>query len=43
LPISRIEGKWKLSQNRSAEHRAGVRQDGGPAEVAVAKLMDERG
>jgi transcriptional regulator len=24
LPISRIEGKWKMSQNRSAEDRAGV-------------------
>jgi transcriptional regulator len=46
LPIARIEGKWKLSQNRSAEDRAGVREglrrDGGPAEAAVAKLMDER-
>ncbi len=24
IPIDRIEGKWKLSQNRSAEDRAGV-------------------
>ena len=26
LPIQRIEGKWKLSQNRSAADRAGVRE-----------------
>jgi transcriptional regulator len=47
LPIARIEGKWKLSQNRPAEDRAGVaaglRADGGEAEAAVAGLMDERG
>jgi transcriptional regulator len=24
LPISRLEGKWKMSQNRPAEDRAGV-------------------
>lgn len=45
LPIARIEGKWKLSQNRPADDRAGVvaglRADGGPAEAAVAALMDE--
>ncbi len=44
LPITRIEGKWKLSQNRPAGDRAGVieglRSDGGPAELAVAELMD---
>ncbi|PWC55947.1 FMN-binding negative transcriptional regulator [Azospirillum sp. TSO22-1] len=47
LPIARIEGKWKLSQNRPAEDRAGVvaglRADGGPEELAVAALMEERG
>lgn len=46
LPIARIEGKWKLSQNRPAEDRAGVaaglRADGGPAELAVAALMQDR-
>ena len=46
LPIARIEGKWKLSQNRPAEDRAGVveglRADGGPAELAVAALMAEK-
>jgi transcriptional regulator len=26
LPIQRLEGQWKLSQNRSAADRAGVRQ-----------------
>ncbi|MNG27985.1 hypothetical protein D3C84_1131730 [compost metagenome] len=26
LPIRRLEGKWKLSQNRPAADRAGVRQ-----------------
>lgn len=26
LPITRLEGKWKLSQNRTAEDRAGVAQ-----------------
>jgi len=24
LPIARLEGKWKLSQNRPADDRAGV-------------------
>ncbi|HYH37345.1 MAG TPA: FMN-binding negative transcriptional regulator [Azospirillum sp.] len=46
LPIARIEGKWKLSQNRPAEDRAGVvaglREDGGAEELAVADLMAER-
>lgn len=45
LPIARIEGKWKMSQNRSAEDRAGVvdglRSEGGPEELAVAALMDK--
>lgn len=43
LPIRRLEGKWKLSQNRSAADRAGVR-DGlststDPREQAVAACM----
>jgi transcriptional regulator len=24
MPVERLEGKWKLSQNRTAEDRAGV-------------------
>jgi transcriptional regulator len=44
LRIERLEGKWKLSQNRPAEDRAGVvdglRREGGPDEAAVAALME---
>ena len=43
LLIARLEGKWKLSQNRPAEDRGGVveglRRDGGADEAAVAELM----
>ena len=43
LPISRLEGKSKMSQNRSAEDQAGVidglNEDGGLPEVAVADIM----
>jgi transcriptional regulator len=43
LPIDSIQGKRKLSQNRSAENRAGViaglRAAGGEQEVAIAELM----
>ena len=38
LPLTRLEGKWKMSQNRPAEDRAGVVQgltDQGRAEVAA--------
>ena len=39
LAIERLEGKWKMSQNRPAEDRAGVvaglKQEGGSAEVAA--------
>jgi transcriptional regulator len=38
LPITRLEGKWKMSQNRPAEDRAGVidgLQDEGQADVAA--------
>lgn len=45
LPIERLEGKWKLSQNRSQEDRAGVREQlAGSAlasEVALAARMAE--
>jgi len=43
LPIDRLEGKWKMSQNRPAEDRAGVieglRSDG---ETQVAEIVVER-
>lgn len=43
LPIARLEGKWKLSQNRSDEDRAGVicglKELGRPAETAIADPM----
>jgi transcriptional regulator len=46
IPIARIEGKWKVSQNRSAVDRAGVVEglhgSGGDAEV-MATLVAERG
>lgn len=45
IPISRIEGKWKMSQNRSAADRAGVvagfREQGEPGEL-LADLVAER-
>jgi transcriptional regulator len=44
LPIERLEGKWKLSQNKSAEDRAGVvaglRAEGDPEGHAIAALME---
>ncbi len=44
LPIARLEGKWKISQNRPAVDRAGVidglGREGGPAEAAVAQIME---
>jgi transcriptional regulator len=48
IAISRIEAKWKLSQNRSAEDVAGVIEDlrsparGSDAELAVAAAMEIR-
>jgi transcriptional regulator len=43
LPIARLEGKWKMSQNRPAEDRAGVveglMRDGGPGQRAVADIV----
>lgn len=46
IPIDRIEGKWKVSQNRSESDRAGVvaglRARGSSAEV-MASLVEQRG
>lgn len=46
LPIARLEGKWKMSQNRSAEDRAGVigglSAEGGDAEAVVAEIMKDQ-
>jgi transcriptional regulator len=46
IPISRIEGKWKVSQNRPAEDRAGVVAGLGatddPIKHAMAALVRER-
>ena len=46
IPIDRIDGKWKVSQNRPAADRqgvaAGLRGDGGSAE-AMATLVADRG
>jgi transcriptional regulator len=43
LPIDRLQGKWKMSQNRGAEDRArvvaGLNAEGGPDEAAVAAIM----
>jgi transcriptional regulator len=43
LEIDRLEGKWKLSQNRPAVDRqgvvAGLEREGGPAEQALARAM----
>lgn len=43
MAIARLEGKWKLSQNRSAPDRAGVvdglTREGGEVAAAVADLM----
>jgi len=47
IPIARIEGKWKVSQNRPAEDRAGVvavlRGSEDPVQRAMAELVRERG
>jgi transcriptional regulator len=43
LPIARLEGKWKMSQNRTAEDRSGVvegmAREGGEDESAVSRLV----
>ncbi len=45
LPVARIEGKFKLSQNRPVQDRrgviAGLRETGDPADAALAELMSE--
>jgi len=44
LSIARLEGKWKMSQNRPAEDRAGVVQGlQGGGEAAVAELVERGG
>jgi transcriptional regulator len=46
IPISRIEGKWKMSQNRPEADRIGVVEgyrEQGPAARAIADLVAERG
>jgi transcriptional regulator len=44
LPIAKLEGKWKMSQNRPAEDRAGVvRGLGREGDAAVAALVDRGG
>lgn len=44
IPIERLEGKWKLNQNRSAADRKGairgLRAGGSPLGVDVARLME---
>jgi transcriptional regulator len=46
LPIERLDGKWKLSQNRTPADQAGVvdglRADGTPPQVALADVMAGR-
>jgi transcriptional regulator len=43
LTISKLDGKWKVSQNQRVEDRAGVadglKREGGPQELAVAALV----
>ncbi len=43
LPIARLEGKWKMSQNQPAANRTGVAEgllrEGGPGEAAVGAIM----
>lgn len=42
LPIARLEGKWKLSQNRTAEDRAGVRQGLGASASSADRALAQR-
>ena len=46
IRITRVEGKWKMSQNRPPEDRAGVVRalsaKGDPVSAAVARLVEER-
>jgi transcriptional regulator len=47
IPISRIHGKWKMSQNRTAADQAGVvsglRESGGAETSAVARIVESKG
>ncbi len=48
IPIERIEGKWKLSQNRAEADRAGVvaglgSPDDPNGNAAMAEMMADRG
>jgi len=47
LPVTRLEGKWKVSQNRAADDRAGVaaglERSDDPRRHAMAALVRERG
>ena len=46
IPIDRIEGKWKVSQNRPEADRAGViagLRGGGESAEIMASLVAERG
>jgi transcriptional regulator len=46
IPIAKIEGKWKVSQNRPEMDRAGVvagLREGGEQEAVMAALVAERG
>ena len=46
ITVNRLEGKWKMSQNRSATDKvgvvAGLRASENPAEREVAKVIEER-
>jgi len=46
LPIARLEGKWKMSQNRPAADRAGtiagLTAEGGEKDAAVADIVARR-
>lgn len=46
IPITRLAGKWKVSQNRSDADRAGIvaglANGGSPEAQAMAKLVNER-
>jgi transcriptional regulator len=47
ITITRIEAKWKMSQNRNEADRqgvvAGLRAEGGAEQAEVARIVDERG
>jgi transcriptional regulator len=42
IPVSRVEAKWKVSQNRSAADRAGVALGLAPGDAAMAALVSGR-